>query len=210
MTSIIILTTAFLAALFFKLTKTENNKLYKIALYTHLALTGLTIVTLFLILKTSFSFAGFMTDKLFVIFFLATGMLLFGLFRRNQKLLRAYFACFFLSPLLLVLGLFIPPLQFITAVAGLGLLLDGEHHRYPVDETYSIQTSRIGVLASGPTFSLVENKYLLFEKNTDILEGIGTPKSLQIEKVGADSVRLDILSSEIVNERLDTTISLKR
>ncbi len=177
---------------------------------SHLTFFGLTMTALILLLN-SYSFAGYLTDKLFVIFFFATGILLFGLYRHKRKIVRAYFACFFLSPILLLLGLIIPPFHFITVVAGLGLLMDGEHERYAIDKTYSIQTSRVGFLSSGPTFSLVENKYLLFEKTTsDIIFGAGTPKSFKIEKVGPDSVRLDILSSELVDERLDTIILLKR
>ena len=209
MTSIIILAIAFLAALYFKIIKSENKRLYHFVFYSHLTFFGLTVIEIIL-LSNSYSFAGYLTGKLFVILFLATGMVLFGLYRKNRKIVRAYFACYFLSPFLLLLGLIIPPLQFITVVAGLGLLFDGEHKRYPIDKKYSIQTSRVGFLSSGPTFSLVENKYLLFEKTTRVVQGVGTPKSFQIEKVGADSVRLDILSSEVVNERLDTVISLKR
>ncbi|MGZ5254984.1 MAG: hypothetical protein ACXWV4_11605 [Flavitalea sp.] len=82
---------------------------------------------------------------------------------------------------------------------------------YPIDNIYELQTSRIGFLVSSPTYSLIERKYLVLEKVTDdIVPKIGLPKSIQVLKIGTDSVRLNILSSEIFDERLDTTISLKR
>lgn len=91
------------------------------------------------------------------------------------------------------------------------MLIDGESSRYTIDNTHLLQTSRVGVLSGSPTYSLIETKFFLFEKVTDdIVPKIGLPKSIQVTKIGSDSFRLDILSSEIYNERLDTTISLKR
>ena len=210
MTSIVIITIAFLAALVFKLTKTEHARLYRFLLYSHWALLGLT-ATVLLLLCYSYSFAGYYTDKLIVIVFVATGILLFGLYRKKQKLARTYFTCFFSLPILLIVGLIIPRLRFITTVAGIGLLMDGEHYRYTIDKAYSIETSTVGFLSGGPRISLVENKYLLFEKTTkDVIQGIGIPTSFKVEKVGADSVRLNIVSSDVADGRLDTVIALKR
>ena len=91
------------------------------------------------------------------------------------------------------------------------MLIDGEHARYRIDNNYVLQTSRVGMLAGSPTYSLIERKYLIFEKVTeDVVPKIGLPKSIQVAKIGNDSVRLNILSSETYNERLDTTITLKR
>ena len=210
MTSIIILTIAFLTSLVLKLTKTNNAKLYKYVRNCHLLFLGLTICAILLLLN-SFSFRGFLTDKIFFILFLATGMLLFGLYRLPNKLTRNYYAFYFFLPFLLLIGLIVPRLQFITAVAGIGMLIDGESSRYPIDNTHLLQTSRVGVLSGSPTYSLIERKFILFEKVTDdIVPKIGLPKSLQVTKVGTDSFRLDVLSSEIYNERLDTTIALHR
>jgi len=210
MTSIAILTISFLAALFFKVTKTKSEKLYRTVLYSHLFFFFLTVVALVLLLN-SYSFKGFLTDKMFAVLFLATGMLLFGLYRYRLKLLRAYFACFFSLPFLLLVGLIIPPLQFITTVAGIGMLVDGEHTRYPIDNKYQLQTSRIGVLSGGPTYSLIESKAVIFEKVTDdVVPHIGIPKSLQVEKVSSDSFRLRAITSEIEDYHFDTTITLKR
>ncbi len=210
MTSIIILTLAFLTGLIFKLTKTKNAKLYKYVLYCHLFFLGLTISAIALLLN-SFSFRGFLTDKIFVILFIATGMLLFGLYRLSNKFARTYYAFYFFLPLLLLIGLIIPRLQFITAVAGIGMLIDGESSRYPIDNTYLLQTSTVGVLSGSPTYSLVEKKFFLFEKvSDDIVPKIGLPKSLQVTKIGNDSFRLVVLATEIYDERLDTTISLRR
>ena len=164
-----------------------------------------------LLLLNSYSFKGFLTDKLFVIFFIGTGMLLFGLYRKNNKLIRTYYAFFFFLPFLLLFGLIVPRLQFITVVAGIGLLIDGEHTRYTIDKTNSIQTSRLGVLAGSPTYSLIESKYIFFEKVTDdIVPKIGIPKSLYVTKISEDSFRLNVLTSEIYNERFDTTLSFKK
>lgn len=210
MTSIIILTISFLTALFLKLTKAKNTKLYKFIRSCHLFFLGLTICAIVLLLN-SYSFRGFLTDKLFVILFIATGMLLFGLYRNQNKLTRTYYAFYFFLPFLLLIGLIIPRLQFITAVAGIGLLIDGECSRYQIDKNYSLQTSRVGILSGSPTYSLIEKKFILFEKVTDdIVPKIGLPKSLQVSKVGNDSFRLDVLTSEIYNERLDTIITLNR
>lgn len=197
-------------ALFFKLTKKKSERLYKLVLYSHISFFLLTLAALLLLLN-SYSFRGFLTDKLFVMLFLATGMLVFGLYRRRRKLVRAYFACFFLLPFLLLAGLFIPPLQFITAVGGLGILIDGEHTRYPIDKNYGLQISRVGVLSGSLTYSLIENKYFLFEKITeDVVPKIGIPKLVQVQKVSSDSFRLRAITSEKEGYRFDTTLSLKR
>lgn len=210
MTSIIILTISFLTALILKLTKTNKANIYKFIRNCHLLFFGLTISAIVLLLN-SYSFRGFLTDKFFVILFIATGMLLFGLYRHKSKLIRSYYAFYFFLPFLLILGLLVPRLQFITAVAGIGMLIDGESSRYQIDNTYSLQTSRVGVLSGSPTYSLIGKKFLLFEKVTDdIVPKIGLPKSLHVTKIGNDSFRLDVISSEISNERLDTTISLKK
>ena len=210
MTSITILTIAFLAALILKLAKTENARVYKYIRNFHLLFLGLTIWAILLLLN-SYSFRGFLTDKIFFILFIATGMLLFGLYRRSSKLTRSYYSIYFILPFLLLIGFIIPRFRFITAVAGIGLLIDGEHARYQIDNTYSIQTSRVGVLAGSPTYSLIEKKLFLFEKVSDnIVPKIGLPKSIQVTKAGIDSFRLRVLTSEIYNERLDTTISLRR
>jgi len=210
MTSIIILAISFLIALFFKFTKTDNSRLYKTVRISHYLFFILTVIA-FLLLLNSYIFKGFLTDKLFVILLVATGMLLFGLYRQRSKLTRTYYAIFFCLPFLLLVGLIVPRLHFITAIAGVGLLIDGEHTRYPIDQTYSIQTSRVGVLAGSPTYSLIESKYILLEKITDdIIPKIGIPKSLQVIKINNDSFKLRVLTSDIYNEQLDTTLSFKR
>jgi len=210
MTSIIILTIAFLTSLILKLTKTNNSNLYKYIRNFHLLFLGLTICAIVLLVN-SYSFRGFLTDKIFVILFIATGMLQFGLYRFSNKLKRGYYAFYFCLPFLLVIGLIIPRLQFITTVTGIGMLIDGESSRYQIDNTHLLQTSRVGVLSGSPTYSLIERKLVLFEKVTDdIVPKIGLPKFLQVTKIGNDSFRLDVLTSEIYNERLDTTITLNR
>jgi len=210
MASIIILTISFLAALTFKLTKTKNAKLYKLFRNSHLLLLGLTIIAVMLLLN-SYSFRGFLTDKIFAILFIATGIILFGLYRERKKLIRAYYAFYFILPLLLLFGLIVPRLHFITAVAGIGLLIDGEHTRYPIDNKYSIQTSRVGILAGSPTYSLIEKKLFLFEKVTDdIVPKIGVSKSLETVKIRTDSFRLNVITSETYNEQLDTIIGFRR
>jgi ethanolamine transporter EutH len=184
MTSIIILTISFLAALILKLTKTDKVGLYKFIRNCHLAFLVLTICAIVLLLN-SFSFPGFLTDKMFFILFIASGMFLFGLYRNKSKLIRSYYAFYFFLPFLLLVGLLVPRLQFITAVAGVGMLIDGESSRYPIDKTYSLQISRVGVLSGSPTYSLIEKKFVFFEKVTDdIVPKIGLPKSLQVSKIG--------------------------
>jgi len=186
MTSIFILTIAFLTALILKVTKANNATLYRCIRNCHLLFLGLTICASILLLK-SYSFYGFLTDKFFFILFIATGMLLFGLYRLPNRLTRSYYAFYFFLPFLLLIGLIIPRLQFITAVAGIGMLIDGESSRYQIDNTYSLQTSRVGVLAGSPTYSLIERKCILFEKVTDdIVPKIGEPKSIQVTKVGTN------------------------
>jgi hypothetical protein len=138
-------------------------------------------------------------------------MLLFGLYRRNSKLTRSYYSIYFILPFLLLIGFVIPRFRFITAVAGIGLLIDGEHTRYQIDNTYSMQTSRVGILAGSPTYSLIEKKLFLFEKVTDdIVPKIGVPKFLKTVKISTDSFRLNVITSETYNERLDTIIGFRR
>lgn len=210
MTSIIILIISFLTAIILKLAKMKNKKLYKFVRNCHILFLGLTISAIALILN-SYSFLGFLTDKIFFVLLIATGMLLFGLYRPSSKLIRTYYAFYFCLPFLLLLGLIIPRLQFITAVAGIGLLIDGESKRHQIDKTHFLQISRVGVLSSSPTYSLIETKFGVFEKVTeDIVPQIGSPKSLKVTRVGIDSFKLEVLTSEIYNERFDTTISLNR
>lgn len=197
-------------ALFFKLAKTDNDWLTRVVRYSHYLFFSLTIIAVLLLLN-SYSFKGYLTDKLFIILFMGTGMLLFGLYRQKNNLIRTYYAFFFFLPFLLLTGFIGPRLQLVTVVFGIGLLIDGEHTRYPIDKNHSIQTSRYGVLAGNPTYSLIESKYILFEKVTDdIVPKIGIPKSLRATKISEDSFRLNILTSEIYNARLDTTLSFRK
>jgi hypothetical protein len=201
--------TAFLVAVILKIRKLDHKRVYRYVKFTHLIFLALTIVAIVLLLN-SWSFRGFLTDKLFVVIYVSTGMILFGLTRKGRRRgTRTYYGFFFCLPFLLFLGV-IPAFRFITVVIGGSLLLDGEHTRYPIDKTYSIQTSRVGVLSAGPTYSLIEHKFFVFEKVTDdIVPKVGVPETLVAERVSQDSFKLTLISSELY-EKLDTILSLER
>ena len=195
---------------FFKLRKTRFERIYKIVQYSHVTFLFFIIIAAVL-LSMSYSFRGFLTDKLFVVLYIATGMILFGLYRNSGRTIRSYYSFFFFLPFLILTGIVIPNIRFASIVFGASLLLDGEHTRYPIDHTFSIQTSRVGVLSGSPTYSLIEQKFQVFEKVTDdIIPKLGVPKVLEVSKINEDSFKLSLLSSEIHNERLDTILSLKR
>lgn len=201
MITITILTLCFIAALSCKIKKVKAPVLKVLVWYLHLVFGGFALLCL-LLMFNNYGFKGTQTERVFFTLYAGTGMLVYGLSKPGNDARYAYLLCFFGFPFVLLLGLLLPPLRTITLVAAITLLSDSDFHRYTIDDDYALQTKTTGILSAYPVYSLVEDKYLFFEKLTP---GVVTPhapvRSLRMDKKGADSLRLQV-------NRGDTVIAL--
>lgn len=203
MITITILTLCFLAALSFKIKKAKAPVLQVLLWYLHLVLACFAGLCLLLMLN-NYGFKGTQTERIFFTLYAGTGMLLYGLTKPDNDARYAYLFCFFGFPFLLLSGLLLPFLRTITLVAAITLLSDSEFHRYPIDDDYALQTKTTGILSTYPVYSLVEDKYLFFEKVTpDVITPRTVVRSLKMSKRGQDSVQIQL-------NRGDTVISMQR
>lgn len=202
MITITILTLCFLAALSCKIKKAKAPVIQVLLWYLHLVFASFAGLCLLLMLN-NYGFKGTQTERVFFTLYAGTGMLLYGLTRPDNDARYAYLLAFFGFPFVLLLGLLLPPLRTITLVAAITLLSDSDFHRYDIDNDYALQTKSTGILSSYPVYSIVEDKYGLFEKVTpDVVTPKAPPASLKMVKTGQDSVRI------LIN-RIDTVISLR-
>lgn len=201
MITITILTLCFLAALSCKIKKVKSPAAEWLLWHIHLVFGCLAALCLLLMLN-SYGFKGTQTERIFFTLYAGTGMLLYGLTKPGNDARYAYLLCFFGFPFVLLLGLLLPPLRTITLVAAITLLSDSEFQRYKIDDDFALQTKTTGILSVYPVYSLVEDKYLLFEKVTpDVITPQTMVTSLRMAKRGNDSVRIQL------NKR-DTVITL--
>ncbi|MEC5142771.1 hypothetical protein [Chitinophaga sp. 212800010-3] len=201
MITIPILSVCFLAALSCKIKKAKAPVLRLLLWYLHLVFAAFALLCLLLMIN-NYGFKGTQTERVFFTLYAGTGMLLYGLTKPGNDARYAYLLCLFGFPLLLFLGLLLPPLRIITLVAGITLLCDSNFHRYPIDDDYALQTKSNGILSAWPDYSLVEDKYFLFEKITpDIIKPRDEVHFIRMAKTNADSVRIQV-------NRVDTTIRI--
>ena len=198
MITITILTLCFLAALSCKIKKAHAPVLQVLLWYLHLILACFAGLCLLLILN-NYGFKGTQTERIFFTLYAGTGMLLYGLTKPDNDARYAYLACFFGFPFVLLAGLLLPFLRTITLVVAITLLCDSDFHRYPIDDDYALQTKTTGILSTYPVYSLVEDKYLFFEKITpDVIMPGAAVRSLKLSKHGPDSVRIQLNSRDTV------------
>ncbi len=192
--------------------KVQNRRLSYVFRLVHLFFLLLTIIC-FVLLTQSFSFKGFYTNRIIISIWLGTGIALYGLYRKESIgwASRIYYGFFFWTPILFLIAWFIPRLHFIAAVFGLGLVIDGEVNRFPINDKFQLQEAFQGVLASSyPSLNLVEN-FGILEKTTRAF--IYRPSS-EIQKINFttlsnDSLKVSIITTGLSSEYSDTVISLK-
>lgn len=203
MITITILTLCFLAALSCRIKKVKAPVLQVLLWYAHIILACFAVTCLLLMLN-NYGFKGTQTERVFFTLYAGTGMLLYGVTKPDNDAKYAYLLCFFGFPFVLLLGLLLPFTRTITLVAAITLLNDSEFHRYDIDNDYALQTKTTSILSTYPAYSLVVDKYLLFEQ---VIPDVVNPKAplrfLKMTKHGADSVRLQL-------NNLDTVLTMKR
>ena len=211
MFTITVLCICFLAAISFKIKKVKAPLITGLIWYFHLAMCVFSILCI-LLLVSGYGFKGTYTERVFFTLYAGSGILLYGLTPKEVSGKWVYLCSFYGFPFVLVFGLLLPPLRILTMITGMGLLSDGELKRYQIDDDYAIQTKSVDIVSRYPSYSLIEDKYWLFEKiSGDVIKPSGQPAALKSVRTGADSVRLYInLVDELDGRRrLDTTISLK-
>lgn len=213
MRTVIILGLGFIVAIcgiFFKLDNKRINRFFTII---HFLFLGLTILAIFLATK-DWGFKGAYTERIIASIWFGSGVALFGLYRREKVklILKIYSGLYFWIIPILIIAWFIPRLHFAAAVFGLGIIIDGDFNRYPIDKTYQIQTSVQGVLAGSPTLSIVESKFLLFERITDdFMERLERYEKIEPLRISNDSVRIVLKSTPSTGSKIiDTTLYLPR
>ncbi|TWW01541.1 hypothetical protein [Chitinophaga pinensis] len=211
MFTLTVLCICFLAAISFKIKKVKAPLITGLIWYFHLAMCVFSILCI-LLLISGYGFKGTYTERVFFTLYAGSGILLYGLTPKEVSGKWVYLCSFYGFPFVLLFGLLLPPLRIITMITGMGLLSDGDLKRYQIDDDYAIQTKSIDIVSRYPSYSLIEDKYWLFEKiSGDVIKPEGQPAAFKSERAGTDSVRLSI---SLVNEldgrsKLDTTISLR-
>ncbi|MGF6846917.1 hypothetical protein QFZ51_002152 [Chitinophaga sp. W3I9] len=201
MITIIILTLCFLAALSCKIKKVKVPEIQALLWYLHLVFGCLALLCVLLMLN-DYGFKGTQTERVFFTLYAGTGMLIYGLTKPDNDARYAYLTVFFGFPFVLLIGLLLPPLRTLTLVAAITLLSDSEFQRYTIDDDYALQTKTTGILSSYPVYSLVEDKYLFFEKIVpDVVKPKAALHSLKMVKKGEDSLRIQV-------NNIDTVIAI--
>jgi hypothetical protein len=205
MITVSILSISFLTAVSCKIKKVKAPDAVRLLWYVHLALLFFSAICL-LLLANGYGFKGAYTERVFFSLYAGSGVILYGLTPQNISGRWLYLLCFFGFPFVLLFGLLLPPLRILTIMAGVTLLYDGNFNRYPIDNDYALQTKEQGILSRYPTYSLVTDKYWLFEKITpNVVKQPYPLKSLEMAKKNEDSVNIRIKGNEM---RFDTTIYL--
>lgn len=212
MFTIFVLSCCFLTAISCKIKKVKAPIANSLLWYFHLAMLFFSVLSLIL-LFSGYAFKGAYTERVFFTFYAGSGILLYGLTQQEISGKWVYLCCFYGFPFVLAVGLLLPPLRIPTVAMGLGLLSDGHQETYRIDDDHSLETKTIEILYRHPSYSLVEDKYWLFEKiDADVINPSDRLMALKAEKTGADSVylHLNLLNEEGHVRRYDTTICLHR
>jgi len=206
MITVTILSISFLTAVSCKIKKVKSPDAVRLLWYIHLALLLFSVICL-LLLANGYGFKGAYTERVFFSLYAGSGVILYGLTPKDVTGKWLYLLCFFGFPFVLLFGLLLPPLRVLTIMAGVALLYDGDFTRYPIDNDYAIQTKEQGILSRYPTYSLISDKYWLFEKITpNVIKQEYAPRSLQIAKKNENSVDIELRGGDKM--RFDTTIVL--
>jgi len=211
MFTITVLSGCFLAAISCRIKKVKAPVLAGLFWYIHLVFLFFAALCLILMIS-GYGFKGTYTERIFLTFYVGTGIILYGLTPGDTSGKFAYLCLFFGFPFLMLAGVILPPLRILTVVLGLGLLSDGHTERYTIDDDYALQAKTVDVIYRLPDYSLIEDKYWLFEKiTTNVVAPESRLQALKMEKKGADSLHVFMsLAGDAgrTRNRLDTTISL--
>lgn len=190
MVTLTILTICFLTAISCKIKKIKSPVALALTWYVHLILLFFSVICLLLMIN-GYGFKGTQTERVFFTLYAGSGMVLYGLSQPGTDARYAYLTAFFGFPFVLLLGLVIPPLRILTLVATLTLLSDSSFHRYAIDDDHALQSKTNGILSVTPTYSMVTDKYWLFEEITpDVIKPPQALSHLRMKKKGADSVQI--------------------
>ena len=210
MRTAIILGLGILFAICVMVLKLDNKRLIRSLTLTHILFLGLTIFAI-LLAKVDWGFRGAYTERIIASIWFGTGIALFGLYRKGKAklILKVYSGLYFWTIPILTIAWFIPRLHFAAIVFGLGIIMDGEFKRYPIDNTFQVQTSRQGMLSGCPSLSVVESKFIFFEKVTDnFVELSECYEKIEPSRISNDSIRMILKSTD--SEIIDTTLYLPR
>lgn len=210
MTSFIVLAIAFVIMLILKGFDINSKPIKLLVAAAHIILLVISIAAIILYFN-SLSLKGYNTTRWIITGLMATGMILYGFGDYTHRLYKQYFLIYFIIPLLMLAGIFFAPLRFLATFTGAGIMLNTDHKRYPIDDTFSLQSKRSGIQSGLTDYSLIENKSRYLEKFTHgIVPSTGLPYSVSAQKRGLDSAAIQIRSSALPYRSVDTVISLKR
>ncbi|WP_343667700.1 hypothetical protein [Chitinophaga sp.] len=212
MFTITVLSICFLAAISCKIKKVKAPVITQLMWYFHFTMLFFAALSLILLIS-GYGFKGTYTERVFFTLYAGSAIILYGLTQPEVSGKRVYLAAFYGFPFALAVGLLLPPLRTLAVITGLGLLSDSRMERYRIDDDFALQTKSIDIIDRHPSFSLVQDKYLLFEKITgDVIVPEKNILGVKMEKRGKDSVWLHLNMVEDAGKvaKLDTTLSLYR
>lgn len=212
MFTLTVLSICFLAAVSCKIKKVKAPVITQLMWYFHLSMLFFSVLCVILLIS-GYGFKGTYTERVFFTLYAGSAIILYGLTQPEVSGKRVYLASFYGFPFVLAAGLLLPPLRTLAVIMGLGLLSDAKLERYRIDDDFALQTKSIDIIDRHPSFSLVQDKYYLFEKITsDVIMPERNVLGVKMEKRGRDSVWLHLNMVEDAGKvaKLDTTLSLYR
>ncbi|RAJ83495.1 hypothetical protein CLV59_103463 [Chitinophaga dinghuensis] len=214
MITITILGISYLAALSIRIKNAKAPVLRLLTWNIHIILMALAIISLFLSLN-GYGFKGAQTERIIFSLYAGTGLILYGLSKPEINARYYYLAGLFALPFVLAFGLIIPIVRTYVLMLALTLYADSEFQRYKIDDDYAIQTKTMGIMSRYPVYSMIEDKYGIFEKITPgILDPQAFPSAVRLTKKGADSVRIQLIKSGTMKtggtNSIDTIMALKQ
>lgn len=212
MFTITVLAICFLAAISCKIKKVKAPVITQLMWYFHITMLLFSMLCLGLLIS-GYGFKGIHTERVFFTLYAGSAIVLYGLTQPEVSGKRVYLAAFYGFPFVMAIGLLLPPLRTLAVIMGLELLSDPHMERYPIDDDFALQTKTVDILDRHPSFSLVQDKYFLFEKiSSDVIDPEKNLVAVKMEKRGKDSVWLHLNLVEDAGKvvKMDTTLSLYR
>ncbi|MFB6454587.1 hypothetical protein ACE38W_04890 [Chitinophaga sp. Hz27] len=210
MLTITILSLAYLTAISFRIKRVKFPVLELLTWNIHIVFIILAALTLLLMIN-GYGFKGAQTDRVILTLYAASGLFLYGLSKPEINARYYYLAGLFAFPFVLLVGIILPFTRMFTIMVALSLYGDSDYHRYKIDDDFALETKSTGILTQYPVYSMVEDKYWLFEKVTpEVINPKAFPRAIKLTKRGNDSVRIQFISSKGGTFNLDTIMSLKQ
>ncbi|WP_291913779.1 hypothetical protein [Chitinophaga sp. CB10] len=212
MITITLLSLSYIAAISFRIKDVKAPVARLLTWNLHIIFLVLSLISILLALN-GYGFKGTQTERIFLTLYAGSGFILYGLSKPEIDARYYYLASLFAFPLVLVVGLLLPFLRTFTILAALTLFADSEFERYRIDDDFAMQTKSTGILTRYPTYSMVEDKYWLFEKVTpDVINPGAAPGTVKLSKRGNDSVHIQLTAGGAKGGtiRVDTIVALKQ